>query len=71
MTANKSTVSITGISVADDTVTVTWEGASGGAQLQRISDLGSGQWENVGTATTDGQATDAVTGAAMFYRVQH
>lgn len=63
-------VVVTGFAVENSTVTISWEGGLPPYQLQRRASLTEGSWEDVGTATTATQATDTVTGAAMFYRVR-
>jgi len=63
-------VVVTGFAVENSTVTISWEGGLPPYQLQRRASLTEGAWEDVGTATTATQATDTVTGAAMFYRVR-
>lgn len=63
-------IQITGISVADSTVTITWEGGVGPFQLQRRAAVAQGAWEDVGAPTSTNQATDSVGAQQMFYRVK-
>jgi hypothetical protein len=62
-------LTISSINVAGSVATITWTGGTGPFQLQRRSSLSSGNWENVGTSTTDREATDTVGTGSMFYRV--
>lgn len=64
-----ASVSVKGISVQGQNVTITWEGGNGNYQLQRRASLSSGTWENVGAVTSDTQGQDTITGKSMFYRV--
>ncbi len=65
-----ASLKIAGISVKNSTATISWQGGTPPYQLQRRSSLTQGSWENVGSTTTATEATDTVTGSAMFYRVQ-
>jgi hypothetical protein len=62
-------VEITDIQVAGSVVTITWEGGVGPFQLQRRASLMTGQWENVGDATTAREVTDSVSSEQMFYQI--
>ncbi len=63
-------IQITDISIADSTVTITWQGGQGPFQLQRRTEAAQGAWENVGAPTSSNQATDGVGSEQMFYRVK-
>lgn len=65
-----SDIQITGIGIANSTVTVTWEGGVGPFQLQRRSNVAQGAWENVGNPTESNQATDNLGTQQMYYRVK-
>jgi hypothetical protein len=61
---------ISGIKVQNSTVTITWQGGTPPYQLQRRGSLTQGSWLDVGTTTSTTQATDTVTGQAMFYTIK-
>jgi hypothetical protein len=60
---------ITDIGITGSTVNIQWQGGQPPYQLQRRADAASGEWENVGTATTQTQASDTVGASKMFYRI--
>jgi hypothetical protein len=58
------------VSLAGSTLTFTWTPVAGQLyQLQKTSNLVTGTWQNVGSATSAGSATDAVSGPQGFYRL--
>jgi hypothetical protein len=57
------------ISRSAATLTFTWTGGTGSFQLQKRTDLTSGTWQNVGSATSAGTAVDTQSGTQAFYRV--
>jgi hypothetical protein len=60
---------ITDVAIAGSTVTVSWEGGQPPYQLQRRNSITSGNWEDVGSATSSTQGTDVLGVDRMFYRV--
>jgi hypothetical protein len=56
------------LSLAGSTLSFTWTSA-GWFQLQKTTNLATGTWQNVGSATLSGQATDSVSGPQGFYRL--
>jgi hypothetical protein len=61
---------ISGITVQNSTVTITWQGGTPPYQLQRRGSLTQGLWLDVGTTTSTIQATDTVNSQPMFYRIK-
>jgi hypothetical protein len=55
--------------VANGTVTLSWQGGLAPYQIQRRASLATGQWENVGSPTSAMQGTDTAAAGSMFYRV--
>jgi hypothetical protein len=62
-------VRITTVSKDAANIIITWSGGTPPYQLQRRNSLSSGSWENVGSATSNTQATDTLSAGPMFYRV--
>jgi sugar lactone lactonase YvrE len=63
------TAPITGISIAESVVTITWDGGVGPFQVQRRASLTTGEWENLGARITSREITDTVGSGQMFYRI--
>ena len=58
------------VSLAGGTLTFTWTPVAGQLyQLLKTTNLPTGTWQNVGSATTAGSATDTVSGPQAFYRL--
>jgi len=62
-------LAITEVSVVDGMITIRWMGGQAPYQLQRRTSLSSGDWENVGSPTSEASATDTIAESIMFYRV--
>ncbi len=61
---------ITGITRADSTVSISWEGGTAPYQLLRTTSLAGGSWEEVGAPTLETQESDTSSEPRMFYRVE-
>ena len=57
------------VSRSGNTLSLTWTGSTGSWQLQKRTDLSTGTWQNVGSATSTGSATDTTAGTQGFYRL--
>ncbi len=56
------------VTLSGSTLNFTWT-ATGSFQLQKRIDLATGTWQNVGSPTTSGTASDTVSGPKAFYRL--
>jgi len=61
---------ITAISRGSGQTVIQWQGGSGHYQLQQRTNLSSGAWQNVEGPTTSTRATNNLSNANIFYRVQ-
>jgi hypothetical protein len=61
---------LTGITVLNGNVHLTWAGGSPFYRVQRKTSLAAGQWENVSSIMPDTSADVAMSGEAAFFRVE-